>query len=217
MIVMSLGLAILTLHLVENPARFAATLRSSSWRSLAVGATATGGRRLRWARSAGGASRPDGIRAGSGSGRPDRARSAAAPAPTMTPEQRVQAAVAASAELRAVPSNLSPPLDAITKPEAFVNGCVLSWQDTAVPDCVSGDAASATKVALIGDSHAGMWHPALEATAQQRGWRLETYAKSHLPADEAADSQPLPRPRVHRMQAMASWRCWPASPRNGRR
>jgi hypothetical protein len=80
-----------------------------------------------------------------------------------------------------VPSNLSPPLDNITKPEAFVNGCVLSWQDVTVPDCVSGDTASATKVALIGDSHAGMWQPALETAAQQHRWRLETFAKVTCP------------------------------------
>ncbi|MGV0807445.1 acyltransferase family protein [Mycolicibacterium setense] len=181
MIVMSLGLAILTLHLVENPARFAAALRTSSWRSLAVGATATGvavcaGLVLLAVRPVPTGSGPAAVPVAL-IGPPG----AAAPAPTMTPEQRVRAAVAASADLRAVPSNLSPPLGDITKPEVFVNGCVLSWQDITVPDCVSGDAASATKVALIGDSHAGMWHPALETTAQQHGWRLETYAKVTCP------------------------------------
>ncbi len=179
MMVMSLGLAILTLHLVENPARFAAALRGSSWRSLAVGATATGvavcaGLALL-------AVRP--VPTGTGQAAvpvalvgPSRAA-----APTLTPEQRIQAAVAASADLRAVPSNLSPPLGNITKPEAFVNGCVLSWQDVDIPDCASGDTASATKVALIGDSHAGMWQPALETAAQQQRWRLETYAKVTCP------------------------------------
>ncbi|MED5815597.1 acyltransferase family protein [Mycolicibacterium sp. 050232] len=183
MMVMSLGLAILTLHLVENPARFATALRGSSWRSLAVGATATGvavcaGLALL-------AVRP--VPTGSGPAAVPVAvigpTHAAAPAATQaqTPEQRVQAAVAAAAGLRAVPSNLSPPLGNITKPEVFVNGCVLSWQDVAVPDCASGDTASATKVALIGDSHAGMWQPALESAAQQRHWRLETYAKVTCP------------------------------------
>nr|WP_243858786.1 acyltransferase family protein [Mycobacterium sp. DL440] len=181
MVVISLGLAVLTLHLVENPARFAAALRASSWRSLAVGATATGvavcaGLVLL-------AVRP--IPTGSGPaavpvaliGPPP----AAAPMRALTPEQQIQAAVATSADLRAVPSNLSPPLGNITKPEAFVNGCVLSWKDVAVPDCASGDTASATKVALIGDSHAGMWQPALETAAQQRHWRLETFAKVTCP------------------------------------
>lgn len=179
MMVISLGLAILTLHLVENPARFAAALRSSSWRSLALGATATG-----LAVCAGLvllAVRP--VPTGSGPAAVPVAATATprAAEPALTPEQRVQAAVAASADLRAVPSNLSPPLDNITKPEAFVNGCVLSWKDVALPECVSGNTASGTTVALIGDSHAGMWQPALETTAQQRGWRLETLAKVTCP------------------------------------
>ncbi|MEV0671151.1 acyltransferase family protein [Mycobacterium sp. NPDC050441] len=183
MVLMSLGLAVLTLHLVENPARFAAALRGSSWRSLAVGATATGvavcaGLVLLAVRPVPTGSGPAAVPVAlpvSGAVPP---RSAA---PTLTPEQQVQAAVAASAELGAVPSNLSPQLGNITKPEAFVNGCVLSWMDVAVPDCASGDTASATKVALIGDSHAGMWQPALEAAAQQRHWRLETFAKVTCP------------------------------------
>lgn len=179
MMVISLGLAILTLHLVENPARFAAALRGSSWRSLALGASATGvavcaGLVLL-------AVRP--VPTGSGPAAVPVAAIEPAPAsvPTVTPEQQVQTAVAASADLHAVPSNLSPPLDNITKPEAFVNGCVLSWNDVDIPDCASGDTASATKVALIGDSHAGMWQPALETAAQQHHWRLDTFAKVTCP------------------------------------
>lgn len=179
MMVMSLGLAILTLHLVENPARFAAALRGSSWRSLAVGATATGvavcaGLVLL-------AVRP--VPTGSGPAAVPVAAigPARVAAPPLTPEQQVQAAVAASADRGAVPSNLSPPLGNITKPEAFVNGCVLSWMAVALPDCTSGDINSATKVALIGDSHAGMWQPALETAAQQSHWRLDTFAKVTCP------------------------------------
>lgn len=179
MMVMALGLAILTLHLVENPTRFAAALRGSSWRSLAVGATATGvavcaGLVLLAVRPVPTASGPAAVPVAA-------IGTARAAAPPLTPEQQVQAAVAASADLGAVPSNLSPPLGNITKPEAFVNGCVLSWMDVAVPDCTSGDVNSATKVALIGDSHAGMWQPALETAARQSHWRLDTFAKVTCP------------------------------------
>jgi peptidoglycan/LPS O-acetylase OafA/YrhL len=41
MVLVSFGLAILTLHLVENPARFAGALRSSAARSLALGGVVT--------------------------------------------------------------------------------------------------------------------------------------------------------------------------------
>ncbi|MDV3130391.1 acyltransferase [Mycobacterium sp. 21AC1] len=179
MVMMSLGLAILTLHLIENPARFAATLRASAWRSLAVGATATGvavcaGLVLL-------AIRP--VPTGSGPPAVPIAAVEAKPSPTqpqaVTPQDQLRTAVAA--DLGAVPSNLTPPLDNIAKPEPFVNGCVLSWRDVAQPECASGDTGSATTVALIGDSHAAMWQPALEPVAQQHGWRLETLAKVTCP------------------------------------
>lgn len=40
------------------------------------------------------------------------------------------------------------------------------------------DAPSSTRVALVGDSHANQWMPALSRIAQDRGWRLVTYVKS---------------------------------------
>lgn len=177
MVLMSLGLAILTLHLVENPARFAATLRSSAWRSLAVGATATGvavcaGLALL-------AVRP--VPAGPGAAVPA-AAIVDPPSPRApTPSEQLRDAVAQSVHPHAVPSNLSPPLGDITKPEVFVNGCVLSWDDVAQPECASGVPDSTTTVALIGDSHAAMWQPALEPVALQQGWRLETMAKVTCP------------------------------------
>ncbi|MFN3003916.1 acyltransferase family protein [Mycolicibacterium wolinskyi] len=180
MVVIALGLAILTLHLIENPARFAAALRASAWRSLAVGATATAA-----AVCAGLvllAIRP--VPTGSGPAAVPVAAVASPASPqqrVLTPQEQLRAAVAASADLRAVPSNLSPPLDNITKPEPFADGCVVSWKDVTLPECVSGDADSTTTVALIGDSHAAMWQPALEPVAQQNGWRLETMAKVTCP------------------------------------
>ena len=46
MVVVSFGLAILTLHLIENPARFAPPLKLSAQRSLAVGGALTAVARL---------------------------------------------------------------------------------------------------------------------------------------------------------------------------
>ncbi|NKU56538.1 acyltransferase, partial [Rhodococcus hoagii] len=85
---------------------------------------------------------------------------------------QVQAAVAASAGADAVPSNLSPPLgDApASKPGVFLNGCVRSWLEVGQDECASGDVASPSTVALVGDSHAAMWTPALEPVAEQRHW-----------------------------------------------
>ncbi|BBU20302.1 hypothetical protein MYXE_00910 [Mycobacterium xenopi] len=96
---------------------------------------------------------------------------------------QVQAALAASADLTAVPSNLNPPLaDAAAEPLAmFSTGCLNKVIDRQPRVCASGDTASATTVALVGDSDATMWAPAFQQVAAQRHWRLETLAKAACP------------------------------------
>ena len=95
----------------------------------------------------------------------------------------MRAAVAASAELKAVPSNLQPLLAAAAdeqKPKSF-NGCLRTTNQSDQPECATGDTASTTTVALIGDSHAAMWNPAFQQLAGQRPWRLEMMAKAACP------------------------------------
>ena len=96
---------------------------------------------------------------------------------------QVQTAVAASADLKAVPSNLNPPLaDAAREQMALVlNGCMRRPFEVGQPECATDDTASATTVALIGDSNAAMWSRAFERVADQRRWRLETLAKPACP------------------------------------
>ena len=185
MVVVSFGLAILTLHLIENPARFAQGLKASAERSLAVGGVLT-------AIGVGACLvllmvRPVPVGQGTAAAPvlPVAPSSPAGPSagapPPMSVRDQVLAAVAKSTEPGPVPANLTPALNAIAKPEVFVNGCVLSWRDVAQPDCVSGDAASPTTVALVGDSHAAMWQPALEPIARERYWRLATMSKVLCP------------------------------------
>ena len=196
----SAGLAVITMHLVENPGRFAAALRRSARTSLVVAGAASGvaacacvvlltvvpvptGR---------GAAAP---RAKIDALAPTTVRTADPPviSPPEAHDVRVQnafaqvrAAVAAGAGIRAVPSNLDPSLAAAPADKAavFVNGCVRSWRDIGQDDCATGDITSPTKVALIGDSHAAMWNPALQQVAEQRHWRLETLAKVTCPLQE---------------------------------
>lgn len=187
MVLVSFGLAILTLHLIENPVRFAAGLRLSAFRSLAMGAVATGvavcvGIALL-------VSRPVPVGRGEAAAVAVTAPSVTAPQP-LSPREQVQAAVASSAGLRSVPANLTPSLGAISKPEVFVNGCVLSWREVVQPECASGDTASATTVALVGDSHAAMWQPALEPFARERHWRLQTITKVTCPLMDLSISSP---------------------------
>ncbi|MBZ4540209.1 acyltransferase [Mycobacterium avium subsp. hominissuis] len=188
----SAGLAVLTLHLVENPGRFAAALRRSAKVSLVV---------------AGGASAATACAClvllnvipapvGHGVAAP-RANIIATPPSNVPAVSAQEAAVrqafaqarvilAAAAGVRAVPSNLDPPLAQAPADKAavFVNGCVRSWRDVGQSECATGDTASPTTVALIGDSHAAMWNPAFEQLAGQRHWRLETLAKVTCPLAE---------------------------------
>jgi hypothetical protein len=57
-------------------------------------------------------------------------------------------------------------------------------------ECATGDTASPTTVALVGDSHAAMWNPAFERLAEQRHWRLETLAKVTCPLQELHITSP---------------------------
>ena len=185
----SAGLAVLTLRLIENPIRFAARLRRSAILSLAVGGIATAvavcvGIALLVLIPA-----PVG-------------RSLAAQTLTLTEGPplvggnidqynavvqrdfaQVQAALAASADLDDVPSNLDPPLaDAAAEEQHLLfNGCLRKFFEIDHPECAMGDTASTTTMALIGDSTAAMWTPAFQQAAAHRHWRLEMLAKGACP------------------------------------
>lgn len=92
---------------------------------------------------------------------------------------QVQAAVKASAGLKAVPSNLEPTL--ADAQNDVGGGCNLDFLSVTPIECATGDTTSSTTVALVGDSNAAMWSPAFQEIAKQRKWRLETQAKSGCP------------------------------------
>ncbi|MCV7439101.1 acyltransferase family protein [Mycobacterium seoulense] len=188
----SAGLAIITLHLVENPGRFAAALRRSAKASLALAGAASAVAACACMLLLNVVPVP----AGHGAAAP-RANIVAAPpgaAATLSAQEaavrqafaQARAAVAASANLKAVPANLDPPLAKASADKAavFVNGCVRSWREVGQNDCATGDLASPTTVALMGDSHAAMWDPAFQQVAEQRHWRLETLAKVTCPMQD---------------------------------
>jgi hypothetical protein len=151
--------------------------------------------------------RPATTTAASGSASPT---TAAAPvtsaAPTTAPPTTAPAATAATtrslADLVAlqqqlleqglttteVPSNLHPSLNQVRGdlPGVYDDGCVLDPGQTAVPDCVYGDAASPTTVAILGDSHAAHWFPALQQISLARHWRLLYFSKKGCPPSEQA-------------------------------
>lgn len=67
-------------------------------------------------------------------------------------------------------------------PPYYDDGCQIGSGDPEPRhDCVYGDADSSTEVVLLGDSKAGQWFSAVDAIAQQEGWRLQLYLKSACP------------------------------------
>lgn len=66
-------------------------------------------------------------------------------------------------------------------PSNYAAGCHQEVNETSPESCVYGDKNSDFSVALVGDSHAGHWLPALEPIAEAQGWRLEVYTKSQCP------------------------------------
>ncbi|OBH58695.1 acyltransferase family protein [Mycobacterium sp. E2479] len=206
--IVSAGLAVLTLRLIENPLRFAPALRRSSLGSLALGGAVTA------VAVCVGAALLESVPNPVGRGAPAAALKLAV-APPSTGHNvdaydaavqqafaQVQAAVAASAQLKAVPSNLDPPLaDAAAKLQALLlNGCLLSnlqIRQVSQPECATGDTASTTTVALVGDSNAAMWAPALQRVAEQRHWRLETLTKAACPLMDLPITNPLRRWVTH--------------------
>ena len=200
---LSAVLAVMTLRFIENPLRFAPAVRDSAWRSLGLGAVAT-------VVAAGvGVALLVVVPTPVGRGTPATPLNFSALPPPLARADtaayddavkhgfaEVQAAVAASAGLQAVPSNLQPPLaDAAAElNDMYSSGCMLSGWQVAPPDCVSGDAASTTTVAVVGDSNAAMWNQGFRRIAEQRGWRLEMVVKAGCPLLDL----PITSPQLHR-------------------
>jgi peptidoglycan/LPS O-acetylase OafA/YrhL len=183
------GLAVLTLRFVENPLRFAAPVRRSPRASLALGGIATavavavGLALLVVVPSPVGRGAPAAALTMTSAPVPVGSEVEAYDAAVQNAFAHVQAAVAASADVKAVPSNLNPPLaDAAAElNDVFRDGCMRSaWQVTQ-PECATGDTNSTTTVAVVGDSQAAMWNPAFHKAAEQRHWRLEMLTKAGCP------------------------------------
>jgi peptidoglycan/LPS O-acetylase OafA/YrhL len=62
-----------------------------------------------------------------------------------------------------------------------MKGCIQSQTEAEPVSCFFGDRAAPVRLALVGDSLAGHWLPALIAIAAERGWALETHLKASCP------------------------------------
>jgi peptidoglycan/LPS O-acetylase OafA/YrhL len=213
MVLLSGGVGVVTLRFLENPLRYAAPLRRSPLGSIAVGGIATAmaacvGLALleRIPNSVGHGARvaPMTITA---MVPPTSANVEAYDAATKRLFAQVQAAVNASVGLKAVPSNLSPPLadTPAEKNALWFNGCLRTPFQSGQPKCVMGDAGSTTTVALIGDSTSAMMIPAFQQVAEQRHWRLEPMGKGACSVIDSPVST-LVRRLVERFGHCGQWR-----------
>jgi len=79
--------------------------------------------------------------------------------------------------------------------------CVALGESSEVKSCVFGDATSAVKVVLFGDSHAIQWFNPLRI-AETHSWRLTTFVKSGCPAVDVSPRGTSPRSEAN----CAAWR-----------
>jgi hypothetical protein len=79
-----------------------------------------------------------------------------------------------------LPAGLHPSLaDARDDKERLIaDGCFSSLKGSTPKECTYGNPAGTFTVALVGDSHASHWFPALELLADTHGWRLLTFTKA---------------------------------------
>src|SRR5689334_315503 len=114
-----------------------------------------------------------------------------APRPVDQPAPRIAlssvlAAVRKAPAIRRTPADLTPSVASAGQDLGFDNEkCeVAPAADRIAQPCVFGDPASGMRVVLYGDSHAGMWLPAMKEIAQRKHWRLEFYGKPACPTPE---------------------------------
>ncbi len=72
----------------------------------------------------------------------------------------------------------SPAIARDDKPAVYADDCWSNVPFTRHRVCTYGVAGGSTRVALLGNSHAGHWQPALEPLVKDRGWRMDTYLVS---------------------------------------
>ncbi|HEV8653964.1 MAG TPA: acyltransferase family protein [Candidatus Limnocylindria bacterium] len=89
------------------------------------------------------------------------------PLPTTSSAVEIAPAIAAKPELHPRLSDARDDGDGLNE-----RGCGLSLAGSQPPLCRLGDPDGQYTVALVGDSHASQWFPALEVIARERGWRV---------------------------------------------
>jgi peptidoglycan/LPS O-acetylase OafA/YrhL len=79
----------------------------------------------------------------------------------------------------ALPRDVQPSLSQASSDweQLFKDGCELQYNGSNPPNCVYGNPHGSKTVALVGDSTAGEWFPALQKIAQEQDWKIVTFVK----------------------------------------
>jgi len=104
---------------------------------------------------------------------------APAAAPTGPPAASPAAAPRATPGPQRLPADVAPSLTKARKDSESIvrDKCSLAISGSKPPVCFYGPKNATLRVALVGDSHAAHWFPALERLADERGWRLVPFTK----------------------------------------
>ena len=194
-VVLSFGLAALTHRFLEDPVRRSRTLIGSKRQTFVVGAALTITSLL-------GA----GLAVGDEDRTPDTPVAVAAQEPTSAPQS--DAAADPSAAPSAAPTKAAAVM-AMTPAQARADDwpasdCFSGFAATAAPtSCQFGDLQGSKVVALVGDSHAAQWLPALDAAGKANGWQVWFWAKSACPVTEVDVWLPSYRSKY---DACSAWR-----------
>jgi peptidoglycan/LPS O-acetylase OafA/YrhL len=110
----------------------------------------------------------------------DSARPSTGPVSSVAPRPVLPTDVAVTG---ALPADVRPSLANARGDEERLraDGCLAFERVTVPPSCVYGISTATFTVALVGDSHAAQWFPALERVAKHEGWRLVTFVKVACP------------------------------------
>jgi len=113
---------------------------------------------------------------------------AIAAASTLTTVER---AIVAATKVTKLPNNIAPPLNKAGSDWPFTTiACVVNTMGTIpVPNsnCTFGDLASSRTMAVVGDSHANQWIPAIDAFAKTNHWKIVLYMKAGCPPGVYSD------------------------------
>jgi peptidoglycan/LPS O-acetylase OafA/YrhL len=160
--------AYLTYRLVESPVHLSAVLAKFPIRALALGAACTvvgvAGAGVLWVALPSVKTVPLADRPGAAalngslqSGEPERTASSITPDPLVARDDL---------------------------PDLYRRGCQTGYQVATPAPCLFGDPFSPVTVALVGDSRAAEWSPALQEVGRQQGWRIITITKAGCPFAE---------------------------------